>query len=218
MATITTICQNVMKATGYTPPSTFIGSNAPDARRMVAIVNQAGRQLSKMPWRRLTFETTVSVSSTAIYSLPTDFSEVVSNTLWNRSENEEAFGPATEQRWQYNKGVGAVTYLTPEWRITPDKELEVIEPPEDTQVFVMEYRSDHWVVDTSSSATADLWSAETERTRLEEGVFELDLTWRWLRAKGMDYQTEYMEFRRFLDDEICRDKGGAKKLSLGGNL
>lgn len=215
---LTTLCQNVMKATGYTAPSSFISNNSPDARRMVAIVNQSGRQLCKHPWRRLTFEATISVSTTTLYSLPDDFSEVLNDTTWNRSENEEAFGPVTEQRWQYNKGVGAVTYLTPEWRVTPDKELEVIEAPGDTQVFVLEYRSNHWIVDTSSSATAALWSAETERTRLDEELMELDLTWRWLRAKGMDYQTEFMEFRRYMDDEIARDKGGSKKLSLSGDL
>lgn len=215
---LTALCQNVMRATGYTAPSTFIGNTSPDARRMVAIVNQAGVQLARQPWRRLTAEATVSVSVTSIYALPSDFSEVVNNTIWNRTDDTESYGPLTEQEWQRQKGSGITTYASPEWRLTKDKQLELLSPPSATEVWVLEYRSSNWVVDTSSSATAALWSSSTERTALDETLLELDLTWRWLRAKGMDYQTEYLEFRRLFDDEIARDKGGSKKLNLRGEV
>jgi len=185
---------------------------------MVAITNQAGVSLARQPWRRLTSEVTVSVSVTSIYALPSDFSEVVNNAIWNRTDDTESYGPLTEQEWQQQKGGGITSYQGPEWRLTKDKKLELLSPPSAVEVWVLEYRSGNWIEDSSSSATAALWSAETERTLLDETLLELDLTWRWLRAKGMDYQTEYLEFRRLFDDEIARDKGGSKKLNLRGEV
>ena len=121
--------------------------------------------------------------------------------------------------WQLHKGTEAVSQLTPEYRLeytqgTPS--LVFMDEP-GTHVFVLEYRSKNWIVDTSGSATSSLWTAETQRTQLDEHLFYQHLKWRWLRAKGADYGHEYAVATNLLSVEKARDSG-AQKLSLGGTV
>src|SRR5687767_3985725 len=93
------LATEVMRETGYNPPSTFVGNTGQDARRMVAIVNRAGLQLARMPWQHQLRDVTVSVSATALYALPSDYYQHISNTGWNGTD--PLIGPVTNQEWQY---------------------------------------------------------------------------------------------------------------------
>lgn len=137
--------------------------------------------------------------------------------MWSRTETEEATGPLGEQEWQYRKGVGEVSQLVPEFRLeyvqgTPS--LVFVEAPGE-QVYVLEYRSKNWVVHTSTSVTASLWTAEAERTQLDEHLFYTELKWRWLRSKGSDYGHDFAAAEEQRDVEISRDMG-TTKLRMGG--
>lgn len=182
-------------------------------------MNETGNDLtSRHKWRRLTYEVTISTSATTIYSLPSALYEIVNNTFWSRTENEEAWGPTSEQEWQAQKGIESVNTLVPEWRLSYTQGTPVLEFMEEPgeQVYVLEYRSKDWIVDTSSSATSSLWTAETQRTTLDEHLFYNELKWRFLKAKGSDYSMDYQTSQVQLDTEIARDKGGSKILSLDG--
>lgn len=221
MATLAQLCQRVMRATGYSPPSTFQTQQTQDAKRLVELVNEVGNDLvSRHKWRRLTFEATVSTSATAVYSLPSDLYEIVNDTLWSRTETEQAAGPLNEQDWQLRKGTDAVTELVPEFRLEYTQGLPVLvflqEPG--TQTIVFEYRSKNWIIDTSSSATAALWTAETQRTLLDEHLFYTDLKARWLEAKGADFSLAHQQAQLQRDVEVARDKGGSQKLNLRGDF
>lgn len=185
----------------------------------MALVNEVGNELvSRHQFRRLTYECTISTSSTAVYSLPSDLYEIVNNTFWSRTENEEASGPTNEQGWQLQKGIESVNTLVPEWRLEYTQGIPVLvflEAPGE-QTYVLEYRSKNWVVDTSSSVTAALWTAETQRTALDEHLFYSELKWRWLKAKGSDYTIDFQNAQIHRDVEIARDKGGSRILSLSG--
>jgi hypothetical protein len=118
MRTVLQLCQDVMKATGYNPPTAIVSAGSPDSKRLVQLVNEVGLELtSRNKWRRLTFEATVSTSATTTYSLPTDLYEIVNDSMWSRTETEQASGPLNEQEWQMLKGTDAVTELIPEWRL-----------------------------------------------------------------------------------------------------
>lgn len=123
-----------------------------------------------------------------------------------------------EQDWQYQKGIESVNTLVPEWRLEYTQGTPVLifmqEPGE--QVYVLEYRSKNWIIDTSSSATASLWTAETQRTALDEHLFYLELKWRWLKSKGSDYTIDFETAQLQRDVEVARDKGGSKILTMGG--
>jgi hypothetical protein len=219
MRTLLQLCQDVLKATGYNPPTAIASHQGPDSKRLVQLVNEVGQELTtRNKWRRLTFEATVSTSATTTYNLPSDLYEIVNDTMWSRTETEEASGPVNEQDWQMLKGTDAVHALVPEWRLQytqGNPQLVFLEAPGDQTIY-FEYRSNNWIVDTSSSATAVLWTADTQRTLLDEHLFYSELKWRWLKAKGSDYSVDYQNSQVQLDVSKDQDKGGAQKLNYGG--
>jgi hypothetical protein len=221
MRTVLQLCQDVLKATGYNPPTAIVSAGSPDSKRLVQLVNEVGLELtSRNKWRRLTFEATVSTSATTTYSLPTDLYEIVNDSMWSRTETEQASGPLNEQEWQMLKGTDAVTELIPEWRLEYTQGVPVLvflsEPG--TQVIYFEYRSTNWLVDTSSSAAASLWTADTQRTLLDEHLFYSELKWRWLKAKGSDYAVDFQNAQVQIQVSRDADKGGSKKLHYGGRF
>lgn len=215
------LATNVMRETGYNPPSTFIGNTGQDARRMVAIVNRAGRQLSRMPWQYLIRDATVSISGTAIYSLPSDYYQHISNTGWNNSGTDPLVGPITNQEWQYFQNAVASTGIYYRFRIFvqvtnsgPTQRLQVDPVNSATAIsFVFNYHTDHWVA-SASATTTTAWVGETQDPTVDAQLLELSVRWRWLKAKGLPYAEEYEEFRRALNRERARDGGQGSKLRM----
>jgi hypothetical protein len=216
------LAANVMRETGYNPPSTFIGNNAQDARRMVAIVNRAGRELSRMPWQYQIRDVTVSVSGTALYALPSDYYQLISNSGWN--DTRPLVGPITNQEWQYFTNAVATTGIYYRFRIFvqvttsgPVQRLQVDPVNSATAVsFVFNYHTDHWVVDASAT-TSTAWGVETQDATLDTELLELSVLWRWLKAKGLPYAEEFEQYRRALNREKARDGGQGSKLRADGS-
>jgi hypothetical protein len=215
------LATNVMRETGYSPPSTFIGNTGQDARRMVAIVNRAGRQLSRMVWQYLVRDATVSISGTAIYSLPADFYQFISNTGWNNTGTDPLVGPVTNQEWQYFRNAVASTGIYYRFRIFvqvaasgPVQRLQVDPVNSATAIsFVFNYHTDHWVA-SASATTTTAWVGETQDPTVDSQLLELSVRWRWLKSKGLPYAEEFEEFRRALNRERARDGGQGSKLSM----
>jgi len=217
------LATNVMRETGYSPPSTFVGNTGQDARRMVAIVNRAGRELARMPWQYLIRDVEVSVSATTLYALPSDFYQLISNTGWN--DTNPLVGPVTNQEWQYFRNAVASTGIYYRFRIFvqvttsgPAQRLQVdpvLSAGATAIAFNFNYHTDHWVVD-SSATTTTAWSVETQDPTLDAVLLELSVRWRWLKAKGLPYAEEYEEYRRALNREKARDGGQGSKLRADG--
>jgi hypothetical protein len=218
------LATDVMRETGYNPPSTFIGNTGQDARRMVAIVNRAGRELARMPWQYQIRDMTVSVSGTALYALPADFYQLISNTGWNQTGTDPLIGPVTNQEWQYFRNAVAQTGIYHRFRIfvqvtdsAPVQRLQV-DPTVSgtTYAFVFNYHTDHWVVD-SSATTTTAWSVEAQDPTVDPVLLALSVRWRWLKAKGLAYGEEFEEYRRALNRERARDGGQGSKLRADGH-
>jgi hypothetical protein len=212
------LAANVMRETGYNPPSTFIGNNAQDARRMVAIVNRAGQQLARMPWQYLIRDMTVSVSGTALYALPADFYQLISNTGWETTR--PVIGPVTNQEWQYFRNAVASTGIYYRFRIFvqvtssgPVQRLQVDPVNSTAKSFVFDYHTDHWVASASATTTV-AWVGESQDATIDSQLLELSVRWRWLKAKGLPYAEEYEEYRRALNHERARDGGQGSKLRM----
>ena len=91
-----------------------------------------------------------------------------------------------------------------------------VDPPPgttgDTRVF--EYVSLNWCQSSAGTAAAT-WAADDDTGILDEYLLQLDLKWRFLRAKGRVYADEKKEFEMELAQALARD-GGQAILNLGG--
>ena len=138
--------------------------------------------------------------------------------MWSRTETELASGPLNEQEWQMLKGQDAVSALVPEFRIEYTQGTPVLiflEAPGDQTLFY-EYRSQNWIVHTSSSVAASLWTSDADRSLFDDHMFYRELKWRWQKAKGQEYGVDFTHADIQRDIKSSQDKGGSKKLHMGG--
>lgn len=215
-----TICQNVARETGFLPPTTIIGNNNQDARRLLQAAQTTGKRLARDNWvvlvKEHTFDTANGVNH---YPLPSDFKAMVSGTIWNRSEYDRVYGPLNPQEWQTLKSGIVTTGVLDSFRIkarSGAKRFYIDPTPSGRETFVFEYRSNAWVKDASTTPNTfrTEFTKDAEESLIDEFLIELGTKWRFLNYLGQSYFEEKDEF----DHEVqlaMADDGAAQEIRIG---
>lgn len=218
MANPLDLINDVLSETGYQTLSTLIGNGSNTARRFLAIANRAGQVMARKNWSILLKRNIItSASSAESYVLPSDFDRFIQNTHWNLTNEEPMDGPISVQRWQANKsGVAAIT-VNDRFQIRADgnQQRYFIDPiPTASEQVSFYYATKNWCRSLAGVRQSE-WLADTDVLLLDDLVYGLDLTWRWLKAVRRPYGEEYNEFLRERDMAFARD-GDAPTLRILG--
>lgn len=220
--TLLSICQDAADEAGLFRPSTIVGSTDDTARRLLAYAKREVSELARChEWTILTLPHTITtVASDAEYDLPSDYDRMISDTVWDVSDNEPIRGPLTAQEWQSIKnsflGSGVVNRRYRLRRATGGVTKQFyVDPTPSTagESLLFEYISNKPILDTDGSTTKTAWAVDTDTCLLPEYVVTMGVVWRMLRRLGVDYATELAEYERARDREIARDTT-ASALSL----
>lgn len=210
-----TIIQGAAGRIGIPQPALVIGSIDPNAVMLRGLADQEGVELARRhPWQRIVKEATfATVASTVAYDLPTDFDRLIEGSIYNRTQTRPMVGPITAQRWQQLQAVG----VTATWgaiyirggsiRITPT--------PTAAETIAYEYVSRWWCgtsLDTNPTQAA--WAVDTDQAFLDEELMTLGVTWRFLRARGLDYSESFRTYEEAVATRMGHD-GGQRILDLG---
>lgn len=216
-----TICQNVADYVGTSKPTLIVGNTEETAVRLLACAQAAGKELQRRHnWLALITEHTFStVASQEDYDLPSDYSRLLNQTLWDRSNYEELRGPLTPQQWQeYKSSVLATTStIWSRYRIrnvSGTVKFSVFPTPTAVNSFVFEYISKNWC-ESSGGTDQEAWAADTDTGILDEYLLELGTRWRMLNRLGMVYAEEKSEYENEVGQAKARD-GGAPILNISG--
>jgi hypothetical protein len=87
-------------------------------------------------------------------------------------------------------------------------------PAESGQLFAYDYFSNAWC-ESASGVPQSLWTADTDVYKLDEDCFIQGIKWRFLRAKGLDYAQEKMDYQDDCIRVMARD-GGNRDLPIAG--
>ena len=220
------IIQDVTDELGLPRPSAVIAATDNTTRGLLRMANRAGRELrdSAHPlggWTILAREHPfTTVNAQAEYTLPTDFRRLINDTAWDRDAFWEMRGGLSPQEWQAVKsGLAISPALRRRWRIkrsataaTHAKRFFVDPTPTVTgEDLVFEYISENWLTDSAGDTGANVWEADTDVAILEEGLITMGVIWRFLRARGLAFETQLIEYERETEQAIARD-GGAPAL------
>jgi len=213
---LSTILNRVVDSIGLPRPSSYVGNSDDTARQLLALANEEGQELAnRYRWQKLikeaSFTSTATTTQGTITTIATGYSYIVNDTIWNRDNFRPVYGSLSPPRWQKLRASN-VTGPYPEYRIRDDYLLFIPSPGSGDDYF-FEYVSKNWEVGASSTAS-DAWSNDSSTTVLDERLIELGIRWRFLRAKGMDYQEEYRVYQDRVADATTRD-GGKTTLNLG---
>jgi hypothetical protein len=190
-----TACQAVVKETGVgVVPATVIGNTETTAVQLNALAERCLKKLSKMDWQALLKEHTITTANgTETYALPSDWARYVMETAWDATNYWPMKGSIHPQLWQaLKRGIASTPSSRKEYRVRGN--LVYIYPiPTATETLVLEYaRNTPWTDSTGVTYRAAA-TADGDIPVVPSYLLELEMLWRWRRAKGLDYAEEKNE-------------------------
>ncbi len=149
------------------------------------------------------------------YPLPTDLEYFVQRTFWDNTYKWELLGPITAQEKQILKygiiasGPRSKFYIRNNWMYLNPM------PATDGSLFAYDYFSNAWC-DSAGGTAQQLWTADDDVYKLDEDCFIQGVKWRFLRAKGLDYTQEKVDYEMDCQRVMSRDAGNRDLPISGG--
>lgn len=217
--TVLSTIQDAARILGINVPSAVVSSTDTDTLQLLGLFNQAGRELASLyGWqiltREVTFTTVATESQGTLASIIStndsghDIRYIVNDTIWNRSQRFQVWGPRAHRDWQALKSFN-VTGPYPEYRIRAGELLfNPVPAAGDTCAF--EYVDKHWLTNSGGTTYYSAANADTDVALLSEELLLASLRWRWRAAKKLDYQDEKNSYDMLVLDATARD--GTKRI------
>ena len=221
------IARNVAAAIGFELPPTLRSNQDPSAQQLLALLNRGGRVLAAKrgpfgeSWAELVREHIVeTVAGQADYALPQGFSELITDSVWDRSTYRAAPGPLTSQQTQRLRGGLIDTIaLTPRYRIQLNEDTHTLrfrlDPvPAGEEEIAFEYISGYWARESESGPISlDRINSDTHIPVFPSHLMELDLEWRSRKSRGLNYRTDIAEFE-MERDRLFAQSGGLRDINM----
>ena len=205
------IANDTMLSLGLDEVDTLIGGSS-EGKSLRVHLNRGGQALLSMRgafgqgWPSATrrYEFT-GVSGQSFYPLPADFISLVPGTMWDVTDGWEAHGPLTPyENTVVRDGIsGGITVGTLYRQSEQDGQIGLTIYPEPTagQEFGLEYVSRLWVRESEGSTpTLSKVARDTQVPIFPEHLVSLDLSWRYQKQLGEDFELLLAEF------ELERDR------------
>ena len=214
------IARNAAAMGGLNPPATLTGGDT-DQLKLLSLLNIGCKNLSRKrgpygeSWPSLVREHVVdTIADQPDYPLPGGFSEIVTDTAWNRSTYRPSPGPLTGQEYQRIKGglVDTVA-LTSRYRLKFNENLQkvrfTLDPiPAGVEQIAFEYISRYWVRESESSPVSlETITRDTDITIFPDHLVTMDLLWRWKKSNGLAYVADLAEFEMERDRVFSQTVG-----------
>ena len=198
------ITQSAADRLGLPRPATVITASDENARVLLGMAQEEGKALyDRHTWQVLQTEYTFpTVASTASYALPTDFDQLLKDTVFNRTRRRRMVGDLSPEQWQETQA-SLVTMVNPAFRIRGS--LFYISPtPTSAETVAYEYMSKNWC-QSSLSVGQSVWAADTDTGILNEELMTLGIVWRFKSKKGLDYAEDMANYEISLAKAIFKD-------------
>ena len=114
-----------------------------------------------------------------------------------------AISPALRRRWRIKRSADDATHAK-RFFVDPT-------PVAAGEDLIFEYISENWLTEAAGTTGADVWAADTDVAILDEDLITMGVIWRFLRARGLAFETQLAEYEREAAQAIARD-GGAPAL------
>lgn len=213
-----TIVQAVARDTGFSPPSTVVGSSNETAVRILRALTKSGRQMLRdFEWEALINEATVTTDGNAAgaYDLPTDFQRFVNGTWWDATNQWPLRGPANAQQWQQLQN-GIVTIGPRKFFRLRGNQILFYPVPSSGDTITYEYVQKNWIVLNSDSSEANEFASDSDTVLFDEELLILDCIWRFRQAQGLDYAEDYNDAQTEIR-KAAGQSGGRPVLNMSGN-
>lgn len=202
-------------------PSALFSATDAQTIQLRSLLNEELYELATWPdhnWTKLCTETSFTTVAQAAQTsaIPVDFGRYIDGSMWNRTTVRPVYGPLSAEQWQREKAGPTFTsvYLGMRFR---GNDLLLTPNPTAGQTVYFEYLSLYAVYASGGTTpTKAAFTLDNDTTFFPETLVERGLRWRFLRAKGLDYQQEYQSWVELLQRVAARD-GGMPTLNAANN-
>lgn len=202
-----TLVKSACRRIGVPPPNVVATASDPTVMQLYELAQEEGRELSRFgDWRVLRKEktfTTVAAETQTDSPIPDDLNAFIDDTFWNRSRRLRMYGPASPQEWQMWKS--ANTFPVTGTFYLRGTSLLIQPTPAAGDTIAFEYRSSHWC-QSAGSVSQETWAADTDTGIISERLMALGLIWRYLKTRGLEWQSSYDEYLYQVNQELAKDQ------------
>lgn len=181
------------------------------------LAKRVGRQLTlERDWVQLRAEHSFTTTTDVEYNLPTDFSRMVDQTGWNRTQDRRLH-PSGEQLWQYLKATSSSGMLS---FIFLPKHLTIEVWPQPAvagETIAFKYQSRYWAWNGVGTATPNLSepAAGSQYALFDPTLFVPALKLAYCRARGFDSVAAEEEYRAAFNAVASANVIAAPVLPIG---
>lgn len=213
---ILTIAQNVAMETGFTSPSSLVGSADENAIQLLALIKKETRALSdRYQWNKLIVRGTFNfVASQEAYPLPADFKDFIQKTIWNYTARRPLIAPITAEDYEIQKNY-LITSGIDKMVHVYDGEMHITPVPSSTDTINYEYTTLN-IYQTALGVGKPEITLDTDTTTIREFLVELGVKLRFLVAKGLvtpaelEKSFEKKDYDMQVENAILTDGFGSK--------
>lgn len=216
--TLKQLLDQVCDEIGFDRPALYVG-NATDEniRQMVAIANRSAIRLRDLHLQQMVRVATITLSGGSpviwssdvqTYPLPTDFLALVPDTTYQQGRIDMADFPTSPTLWNYLISRSGPEGLRIRCRI--EGGLLYVFSPEVTETIRFEYLSKFpidGVMGNSRIFQREQFHSDSDVWRLDDPLFEMDVIWRYKKAKGLDWEVDRGEYQLYENAVRARDSG-----------
>ena len=205
---------------GLLPSQDPVGSDDESFVQLTGLLNSAGQELVELhPWQgfRKKFSFVTQAGDSGSYNLPDDFSYMLDQTGWDKSNMTPLGGPISAQMWSYLDGQNFLeTPIYAVFQIMENKlQIYPQPPPKDVEI-AFQYQSRNWAMAQNTNITDDKISNGSDIVMYEPILIIKLLKAMFLSAKGFDSTTARMEFETMFLSRTGKDQG-AMVLNAGSS-
>lgn len=205
---------------GLDRPSTVMSTVDPTIRQIRALLNEVVGDIVGRPgsWARLqkqgNFTSLAADDQGTIDSMaPYGFQYMVPDTIFDRTNRRQLFGPRAAPQWQMNE---AMVFTGPfySFRVWQNHLWVQPEMPAGLEIY-FEYASSWGILATDGTTYKARFTADDDTFVLGDDILLKGIAWKWRRTQGLAYTQEFDDFEFDLKNLIGR-QSTAGDLNMGG--
>jgi hypothetical protein len=186
-------------------PTAVVGSTDTGIIQIRYLLTEVVRELSKYSWQQQKVQKNWNTVLAEDQGLLTtifgpDYQELSPGTMWNLTLDEPVEGPLTDVQWA---AVKAIDMTGPEqfFKITGNH-LRLLPVPVQSEAMYVIYQSAWGVMDGTTKVPKEVISADSDIFLLPDILVHRSLDYRWKRAKGEPWESDFNEYRDLLAKEL----------------
>lgn len=149
---------------------------------------------------------TASIAELQASGRPSNFDRMIPETFWNRTRDRQLYGPASPSQWQTFKGYPITSTIDRIWMLRNDG-LYIYPAMTVADTLVFEYIVNTPVVAVDGTTLKTNFTLDTDSPVLSEEILTLDVAWRYLKQKGLDYAEQMRDAELRIQTEISAQRG-----------